>query len=141
MTYLDATIFGHNDSLCCCNFFRNFSDYGLFVIQIETHGQPPIMMLGLFLTSFRTRRPKSGVLADFIHFSYVTTKLVRAHHLRWAHQSVKLLRHTVFCDYLTGKNIFYLSAQRSLIVWVNSHPAQRFALCPGLNQGHKVFIF
>ncbi len=35
---LDATIFGHHDRLRRCYFCGNFSDDGLFVIQIETHG-------------------------------------------------------------------------------------------------------
>jgi hypothetical protein len=41
VTNLDATVFGHDDCLRFCYLRRNFGDYGLFVIQIETHGQPP----------------------------------------------------------------------------------------------------
>ena len=41
VTNLDATVFGHDDRLRSCYFCGNFGDYGLFVIQIETHGQPP----------------------------------------------------------------------------------------------------
>ncbi len=38
---LDATILGHDDGLRSCYFCGNFGDDGLFVIQIETHGQSP----------------------------------------------------------------------------------------------------
>src|SRR5690606_31862781 len=45
VTNLDATIFGHDDRLRRCNLCRDFGDYGLFVIQIETQDQPPVIML------------------------------------------------------------------------------------------------
>jgi hypothetical protein len=54
VTNLDATIFGHDDRLRSCYFCGNFGDDGLFVIQIETHGQPPKMMRGKCLASVRT---------------------------------------------------------------------------------------
>jgi hypothetical protein len=79
VTNLDATIFGHDDCLRCCNLGRYFGDDGLFVIQIETHDQPPKMMLGCditlmvtYLASVRTRRPKLGV-----HCWQITTRQLR----------------------------------------------------------------
>ncbi|KQV85341.1 hypothetical protein ASD15_30365 [Massilia sp. Root351] len=38
---LDATVLGHDHGLRSCYFCGNFGYDGLFVIQIETHGQPP----------------------------------------------------------------------------------------------------